>query len=127
MLLGFTQDQPDPPACDISILAQADCEKYFVVKGCVLTFCIDVTAAQTPNTVVLGIQNPARALTVESEVTAPLYDYQVSPFSGPAFGIKVGRDIEGKIISFRELYKVRIFFLEFFKPRFAPPRRFGNL
>ena len=99
MLLGFAQDQPDPPACDISILAKPDCEKYFVVKGCVLTFCIDVEAAQTPNTVVLGIQSPNRALTVESAVTAPLYDYQVSPFSGPAFGIKVGRDIQRNILS----------------------------
>ena len=94
MLLGFTQDQPDPPACDINISSDPDCDKYFVVKGCVLSFCIDVEAAQTPNMVVVSIQNPNKALTVESAVTSPLYDYQLSPFNGPAVGIKVGRIIQ---------------------------------
>ena len=99
MLLGFTQDQPDPPTCDINILADPDCEKYFVVKGCVLSFCIDVEAAQTPNMVVVAVQKQNNALTVESAVTSPLYDYQISPFNGPAFGIKVSIIIHRQIFS----------------------------
>ena len=92
MLLGFTRDQPDPPACQISITADPDCEKYFVVKGCVLTFCIDVLAAQTPNTVIVAVQNQARALTVQTTVTSPVYNYQVSPHQGAgATVIKVGQ------------------------------------
>ena len=98
MLLGFTQDQPDPPTCDIPISADSDCEKYFVVKGCVLTFCIDVEAAQTPNTVVVVHPKQNKALTMETAVTSPLYDYQLSPFNGPAFGIKVGRIIHNSLV-----------------------------
>ena len=92
VLLGFTRDQPDPPACDIQIQSDPDCEKYFVVKGCVLSFCIDVEAAQTANTLVVAAPKVTKALSPLSALTSPLYSYQVSPFTGAGtFGIKVGR------------------------------------
>ena len=93
VLLGFTRDQPDPPACQIDIQTDPDCEKYFVVKGCVLSFCIDVAAAQTANTVVVAHRKINKALSVLTSVTSPLYSYQVSPIAGAdTIGIKVGRD-----------------------------------
>ena len=95
MLLGLTRDQPDPPACDIEIQSKSQCDPYFVVKGCVLTFCIDVAAAQTANLFVVAVQNPNKALSVVTSVTSPLYNYQVTPFIGAGtLGIQVGRDIQ---------------------------------
>merc|ERR1712020_470059 len=68
-----------PASCDIQLQKSVSCKDYVKINGCVYTITLEVSADNTPNTVIVNSNTPDKAIADTDTVSSDLFTYEVTP------------------------------------------------